>query len=149
MAHMLDSPPTSAGHHRTTRAVVGIKLGIWLVEHRREAEAVPMLERGIQACRGMSLDAGLNEIQWEGELSLLQVLYALKQRDRLLETLKTAVRWYERRLGEGSCSERDLAEVKSALGASIVVAIQRGKDPDPSVVGHFIKLGEEALEGGS
>jgi hypothetical protein len=146
---MLESAPVSARHARRNHAIVGIKLGGWLVENRREAEAVPILERGIQACRGMSLDMGLSGVQWDAEMALLEALYALKQRDRLLGTLKTVVRWYEKRLAEGTCSERDLAEVKSALGGSIGHAMMKGKDPDPGVMVHFLKLGEEALEGES
>jgi hypothetical protein len=146
---MLESPPASFSGARIDRADVGVKLGKWLVEKRREAEAVPILERAISACRGMSLDMGLNEIQWDAELALLQALYSLKQRGRLMETLKTVVRWYEKRLAEGSCSERNLAEIKFAVAYSIDDAMSRGRDPDPVVMLHFLKLVQEAVQGES
>jgi hypothetical protein len=91
MLRMLESPRIPAAQ-RPNRAIVGVKLGQWLLEKRREAEAVPVLERGIQACRGFALNVGLNEIQWDAEMALLEALYALKQRDQLLATLKTVVR---------------------------------------------------------
>jgi hypothetical protein len=144
MARMLESPSLPAGQ-QTNRANAGVKLGVWLVENRRDAEAVPVLEKALPAARRL----GLHGMQWDAELALLEALYALKQRDKLFETLKTVVQGYEKRAREGSCSERDLAELKSALGACIGAEVNMWRDPDPGVVLQFLRLGEEALEGGS
>jgi hypothetical protein len=144
MARMLENPPASAMHVRTNRPMIDVKLGKWLVENRRDAEALPILEKVLPACRRM----GLHGIQWDAEISLLEALYTLRQRERLLEALQKVVRGYEKRLEEGSCSERDLAEVKSALGSSIGAAMKDGSDADPGLITRFVKLGE-ALEGES
>jgi hypothetical protein len=174
---------------RENRALMRVMQGKWLMENKRPAEAVPLLERASQECRSM----GFREVMYRGDLQLLEALYTLRQRDRLLDTLQSIIRWwvrwlmlwpslsplrrrrhhhhiitttvithgtttslsrpvlgrYERRVAQGSCSQRDVAEIKTALAGCVDGVIQGGVDPDPGVMGMLLSLAEEAEKGES
>jgi hypothetical protein len=105
-ADMLEHPPAEYKNFKKKRALNNFKLGRYLMEKERPAEAVPVLERSAKDCHRLEGFEGLKDVKWGVDELLLQALKASKQTKKLLAAVQSIVRSYENRVNEGSCSER-------------------------------------------